>query len=150
VLGSTSLPSSRLTLEITETSRIADYEVASAAMHRLRKLGVRLSVDDFGVGAASLETILRLPFDELKIDRIFVSKIRDNRKARAIVESLILLSRDLEIPVIAEGVEDEETLAILRRSGCDAAQGYFLGRPTDLDSLVSHHAQSQPTTTAIG
>jgi EAL domain-containing protein (putative c-di-GMP-specific phosphodiesterase class I)/GGDEF domain-containing protein len=150
VLASTSLPSSRLTLEITETSRIADYEVASAVMHRLSKLGVRLSIDDFGVGAASLETILRLPFDELKIDRIFVSKICDNPKARAIVESLIALGHDLEIPVIAEGVEDEETLAILRRSGCDTAQGYVLGKPTGLDLLVMRHAQSQPTSTAAG
>lgn len=150
VLASTSLPPSRLTLEITETSRIADYEVASAVMHRLRKLGVRLSVDDFGVGAASLETILRLPFDELKIDRIFVSKICDNPKARAIVESLIALGHDLKIPVIAEGVEDEETLAILRGSGCDTAQGYVLGKPTDLDLLVVRRAQSQPTSTAAG
>jgi EAL domain-containing protein (putative c-di-GMP-specific phosphodiesterase class I) len=150
VLASTSLPSSRLTLEITETSRIADYEVASAVMHRLSKLGVRLSIDDFGVGAASLETILRLPFDELKIDRIFVSKICDNPKARAIVESLIALGHDLEIPVIAEGVEDEETLAILRRSGCDTAQGYVLGKPTGLDLLVVGRAQSQPTSTAAG
>jgi EAL domain-containing protein (putative c-di-GMP-specific phosphodiesterase class I) len=119
-------------------------------MHRLSKLGVRLSIDDFGVGAASLETILRLPFDELKIDRIFVSKICDNPKARAIVESLIALGHDLEIPVIAEGVEDEETLAILRRSGCDTAQGYVLGKPTGLDLLVVGRAQSQPTSTAAG
>ena len=136
VLASTSLPASRLTLEITETSRIADYEVASAVMHRLRKLGVRLSVDDFGVGAASLETILRLPFDELKIDRIFVSRIRESAKARAIVNSLVHLSHDLGIPVIAEGVEDEETLTILRESACDAAQGYMLGRPGQLAHLL--------------
>ena len=136
VLASTSLPASRLTLEITETSRIADYEVASGVMHRLRKLGVRLSVDDFGVGAASLETILRLPFDELKIDRIFVSRIRESAKARAIVNSLVHLSHDLGIPVIAEGVEDEETLTILRESACDAAQGYMLGRPGQLAHLL--------------
>ena len=105
-------------------------------MHRLRKLGVRLSVDDFGVGAASLETILRLPFDELKIDRIFVSRIRESAKARAIVNSLVHLSHDLGIPVIAEGVEDEETLTILRELACDAAQGYILGRPGQLAHLL--------------
>ena len=149
VLASTSLPASRLTLEVTETSRIADYEVASAVMHRLRQLGVRLSVDDFGVGAASLETILRLPFDELKIDRLFVSRIRESAKARAIVDSLVQLSHDLGIPAIAEGVEDEETLAFLRNSGCDAAQGFILGRPCELSSLPERQA-SQERSNALG
>jgi EAL domain-containing protein (putative c-di-GMP-specific phosphodiesterase class I) len=145
VLVASSLPASRLTLEITETSRIADYDVAYAVMNRIRKLGVRLSVDDFGVGAASFETFLRLPFDELKIDRIFVSKVRESAKAQAIVNSLIHLSHDLGIPVIAEGVEDEETLTILRSSGCDAAQGYVLGKPCALALLTAGQIRSEPT-----
>ena len=112
-------------------------------MEQLRHLGVRLSIDDFGVGAANLETLLQLPFDELKIDRMFVSRVRDSDKARSIADSLIRLGRDVNILVIAEGVEDEQTLAVLREAGCDAAQGYFLGRPGQLQLLVDsqHHKQ---------
>ena len=136
VLSFTPLPASRLTIELTETSRIADYDTARIVMDQLHELGVTLSIDDFGVGAASPETLLLLPFDELKIDRTFVSRIRDNAKARGIVESLIQLGRDLGVMVIAEGVEDAETLAMLKQARCDAAQGYFLGKPGELDLLL--------------
>ena len=143
VLSTSTLPASRLTLEITETSRIADYDTARTVMEHLRHLGVRLSIDDFGVGAANLETLLQLPFDELKIDRMFVSRVRDSAKARSIADSLIRLGRDVDIVVIAEGVEDEQTLALLREAGCDAAQGYFLGRPEHLHLLISRQG-TQP------
>jgi EAL domain-containing protein (putative c-di-GMP-specific phosphodiesterase class I) len=142
VLSFTPLPASRLTIEITETSRIADYDTARIVMDQLHGLGVTLSIDDFGVGAASPETLLLLPFDELKIDRAFVSRIRDNAKARGIVESLIRLGRDLGVTVIAEGVEDAETLAMLKQARCNAAQGYFLGKPGKLDLLL--HRQKAP------
>ena len=143
VLSTSTLSASRLTLEITETSRIADYDTARTVMEQLRHLGVRLSIDDFGVGAANLETLLQLPFDELKIDRMFVSRVRDSAKARSIADSLIRLGRDVDIVVIAEGVEDEQTLALLREAGCDAAQGYFLGRPEHLHLLISRQG-TQP------
>lgn len=136
VLSSSKFHASRLTLEITETSRINDYDNARVVMDQLRAFGVRLSIDDFGVGATSLETLLLLPFDELKIDRMFVSRVRDSAKARSIVDSLVSLGRALDVTTIAEGVEDAETLAALKEVGCDAAQGYFLGRPKDLASLV--------------
>jgi EAL domain-containing protein (putative c-di-GMP-specific phosphodiesterase class I)/GGDEF domain-containing protein len=150
VLSSTALPPSRLTLEITETSRIADYGAACAVMDRLRQFGVRLSIDDFGVGAASLETLLLLPFDELKIDRMFVSRVRDSAKARSIVELLIGLSRQLGISVIAEGVEDEQTLTLLKEIRCDAAQGYFLGKPAQLELLTHGSPSSFQQATAAG
>jgi EAL domain-containing protein (putative c-di-GMP-specific phosphodiesterase class I)/CHASE2 domain-containing sensor protein len=135
-LSSTAFPASRLTIEITETSRITDYDSARTVMDQLHMLGVRLSIDDFGVGATSLETLLLLPFDELKIDRMFVSRVRDNAKARGIVESLVRLGLDIGIVTIAEGVEDAETLATLKEVRCDSAQGYFLGRPGHLVSLI--------------
>jgi EAL domain-containing protein (putative c-di-GMP-specific phosphodiesterase class I)/GGDEF domain-containing protein len=143
VLSASTLPASRLTIEITETSRIVDYDTARAVMEQLRELGVRLSIDDFGVGAASVETLLLLPFDELKIDRMFVSRVRDSAKARSIVESLIRLGRDLHIVVIAEGVEDAQTLAVLKEARCDAAQGYFLARPEHLSSVTKRHLDSR-------
>jgi EAL domain-containing protein (putative c-di-GMP-specific phosphodiesterase class I)/GGDEF domain-containing protein len=137
VLSCSPFPATRLTLEITETSRITDYDTARLVMDQLRALGVRLSIDDFGVGATSMETLLLLPFDELKIDRMFVSRVRDSAKARYIVESLVKLGADLRIMTVAEGVEDAETLSTLKEVHCDAAQGYFLGRPNNLDSLVN-------------
>ena len=139
VLSSASLPASRLTLEITETSRITDYELAHAVMDRLHQIGARLSIDDFGVGAASLETLLQLPFDELKIDRMFVSRARHDAKAKEILKTLVMLSHNLNMVVVAEGVEDVETLEILKNAGCDAAQGYLLGRPKDCRHLITEH-----------
>jgi EAL domain-containing protein (putative c-di-GMP-specific phosphodiesterase class I)/GGDEF domain-containing protein len=147
VLSSSPLPASRLTLEITETSRIADYDTARIVMDQLRKVGVRLSIDDFGVGAANLETLLLLPFDELKIDRMFVSRVRESPKARGIVEALVGLGRDLGIVVLAEGVEDAETMAVLKQAHCDAAQGYFLGKPGRLDLLLEQHPAAGLMTT---
>ncbi|MXP41045.1 EAL domain-containing protein [Altererythrobacter soli] len=137
VLSRCPFPARRLTLEITETSRISDYDTARLVMDRLRALGVRLSIDDFGVGATSMETLLLLPFDELKIDRMFVSRVRDSAKARCIVESLVKLGSDLRITTVAEGVEDAATLSTLKEIRCDAAQGYFLGRPNTLDSFAN-------------
>jgi EAL domain-containing protein (putative c-di-GMP-specific phosphodiesterase class I) len=147
VLSSSPWPASRLTLEITETSRIADYDTARIVMDQLRKVGVRLSIDDFGVGAANLETLLLLPFDELKIDRMFVSRVRESPKARGIVEALVGLGRDLGIVVLAEGVEDAETMAVLKQAHCDAAQGYFLGKPGRLDLLLEQHPAAGLMTT---
>ncbi|MHA6317894.1 EAL domain-containing protein [Altererythrobacter sp. CAU 1778] len=121
----------KLVLEITETSRIADYEVARSVMERLRLIGVRLSIDDFGVGAASLETLLRLPFDELKIDRAFTAQITRSAKAKAIAQMLITFGIDTGITIVAEGAENEEILAVLRDSGCHMVQGYGISHPLD-------------------
>lgn len=134
-LAQSSVARSRITLEITETARIADYEAARSALRKLQALGVRTSIDDFGVGAASLETLLRLPFDELKIDRMFVARIKDDVKAKRIVEALVHLSNGLNLDVIAEGVEDHKTLDILRSLGCEGVQGYALGHPVSLAEL---------------
>lgn len=139
----------RITLEITETARIADFDRARTALSRLQAMGVRISIDDFGVGAANLETLLRLPFDELKIDRIFVARIRDDAKARHIVQSLINLSEDIGLEVVAEGVEDRVTLDVLNSLGCEGVQGYVLGRPGPLAEMfrfqdVAHGITAAP------
>jgi EAL domain-containing protein (putative c-di-GMP-specific phosphodiesterase class I) len=134
-LAASTVPASKVTIEMTETARIADLQRAAIVMSELKQLGVRLSADDFGVGAASFEPFLQLPFDELKIDRLFVARVETDRKARKIVEHLVTLGRDLDILVLAEGVEDEKTFDVLRSLGCPAAQGYQLGRPMALDAV---------------
>jgi EAL domain-containing protein (putative c-di-GMP-specific phosphodiesterase class I) len=96
---------------------------------QLRQLGFRLSIDDFGTGEASLAYLADLPSDELKLDRRFVAHIVENHRERAIVASTIGLAHALGQTVVAEGIEDAATLALLRRLGCDHAQGFFLGRP---------------------
>jgi len=134
-LRASRVPPSKVTIEMTETARIADLQRAGIVLSELKQLGVRLSADDFGVGAASFEPFLQLPFDELKIDRLFVSRVETDHKARKIVEHLVTLGRDLNILVLAEGVEDERTFEVLRALGCPAAQGYQLGRPMPLDAV---------------
>ncbi len=117
-----------LTLEITETSLMLDPERAMAALHSLRELGVRLSVDDLGTGYSSLAYLQRLPVDEVKIDQSFVAAFPD-RSAQAVVGAIVDLGHRLGHHVVAEGVEDVEAYALLGDLGCDSAQGYWLGRP---------------------
>lgn len=119
----------RLTLELTEDS-VMNYQVESLRpMHALRDLGVRLSVDDFGTGYSSLAYLRHLPIHEVKIDKTFIIGMGNDRGARSIVKSIINLSHDLGLEVVAEGVEDHATLQVLEDTGCDIVQGYLLGRP---------------------
>ncbi len=135
-----------ITIEVTETARIPDLDIARSVLGKIQDRGLRTSIDDFGIGAANLETLLRLPFDELKIDRVFVSRIREDATARQIVQSLIGLGKGLGLEVVAEGVEDRFTLEILKSFGCDAVQGYLLGRPASLSDLESDMARKQERT----
>src|SRR5690606_22744851 len=129
VLAETHFAPDRLTLEITETYRISSFETAGAVMAEISALGPKISMDDFGVGAASFEALLRLPFGELKIDRLFVSQVTDNARARGIVKNVLKLGKDLRIIVVAEGVENAATLKMLKELGCVVAQGFGLFRP---------------------
>lgn len=120
---------SALELEITESAIIADPERARATLERIRALGTRVAIDDFGTGFSSLSYLKRLPLNALKIDLSFVRQMLSSPPDRAIVESTIHLAHDLGFSVVAEGVEDEATLASLRAHGCDEGQGFFFGRP---------------------
>ena len=131
------LPANALQLEITESMIMSDPERALAIVGRLSELGVRLSVDDFGTGYSSLANLKRLPIDELKIDRSFVSPMMQDESDLIIVRSTINLGHDLGLKVIAEGVEDELTLKRLATLGCDLAQGYHLSRPLTPDAFTS-------------
>ena len=129
ILSTYGLPPEALQLEITESMVMSDPERVLATVARLNELGVRLSVDDFGTGYSSLANLRQMPIDELKIDRSFVSPMLQGESDLIIVRSTINLGHDLGLRVIAEGVEDAQTLTRLARLGCDLAQGYHVSRP---------------------
>jgi diguanylate cyclase (GGDEF)-like protein len=124
-----------LTLELTENTLMADPERCRATLLRLSEIGVQLSIDDYGTGYCSLSYLQNLPVDELKLDRSFLTDLTHGPGA-AIVRSTVDLAHALGLRLVAEGVEDEPSLELLRRSGCDIAQGYHLGRPQPADELT--------------
>lgn len=123
------VPARRLCLEITESALMDDPALAQAHLDELAGLGIKLSIDDYGVGQASLAYLKSLPVDELKLDRSFITAITESPRNAAIVESTIMLSHALGLTVVAEGVETPAELRWLREHGCDIAQGYGIGRP---------------------
>jgi predicted signal transduction protein with EAL and GGDEF domain len=132
ILQDTGVAGSRLTLELTETLLIDEGEEALAQLRALKALDVELSLDDFGTGYSSLAYLRRFPLDEVKIDRSFVQDLAHDRSARAIVDAIIGLGRKLGLRVVAEGVEIDAQLAVLRELGCNQFQGYlFDGEPAD-------------------
>jgi diguanylate cyclase (GGDEF)-like protein/PAS domain S-box-containing protein len=118
-----------LVLELTETMLLSDTDRAAAILAELSELGVELAIDDFGTGHSSLTRVRTLPLAELKIDRSFVGTFADDKQAEAIVRSTINLGHDLGLRIVAEGVEDAETLSHLAALGCDVAQGWHVARP---------------------
>jgi diguanylate cyclase len=133
LLSTYGLPPEALQLEITESMIMSDPERALSTVSRLSDLGVRLSVDDFGTGYSSLANLRKMPINELKIDRSFVSPMLRNESDLIIVRSTINLGHDLGLNVIAEGVEDSSTLEQLAYLGCDLAQGYHVSKPMPAD-----------------
>ena len=123
------VPNHAITLEMTESSVENDKLVAMETMARLRLLGFRLSIDDFGTGHSSLVRLRHMPFTELKIDKSFVINLRGSNDNAVIVRSLAQLAQNLEMRCVIEGVEDAEALQFARGLGCDEAQGYHIARP---------------------
>ena len=126
---------SRLRLELTESMLIGNGAAARAALTHLRATGVRLCIDDFGTGYSSLSYLHELPIDSLKIDRSFVGAMGDDERKIKIVQSILVLGKSLGIDVVAEGVETLQQAELLRRLGCERAQGYFFSRPVPLEQL---------------
>ena len=143
ILERWSVPPEKITVEITETAIMSDPERAETNVARLHEHGLRLSVDDFGTGHSSLAYLRRLPLDELKIDRSFVMQMTDNDDDAVIVRSTIDLAHSLGLKVVAEGVESERHLKILRALDCDTAQGYHISRPVTVDQLETWHEARQ-------
>jgi EAL domain-containing protein (putative c-di-GMP-specific phosphodiesterase class I) len=136
MLEQTGLPPHCLELEITESTFIDDPEPVAADIANLRRLGVAISIDDFGTGFASLNYIRRFSFDVLKIDRSFIEGLPGEPGHAAIVEAVITLSNSLGIQVVAEGVETAEQVAVLSAYGCKLAQGYFFSPPVSAQAFT--------------
>jgi diguanylate cyclase (GGDEF)-like protein/PAS domain S-box-containing protein len=129
ILLETGLAPDRLELEITEGVLIEDFDRGLALLRRLKALGVRISMDDFGSGYSSLSYLQAFPFDKIKIDRAFVMNLGRNPQSAAIIRAVIGLGHGLEMEIVAEGVETQEQLDFLAGVGCDVVQGYFIGKP---------------------
>jgi len=129
VLKETGLAGSCLTLDITETVYVRALAGNTATLDRLRGLGAKISIDDFGMGYSSLAYLKRLPADSLKIDRSFVRGLGEDVEDTAIVHMIIELAHTLGLEVVGEGVEREEQARLLRDMGCDMAQGYHFAKP---------------------
>jgi PAS domain S-box-containing protein len=129
------LPAARLEIEVTETAVTGNLSAVADILQGLRSMGVRVAIDDFGSGYASISYLKDLPADVLKIDRLFVADLETDKRARAIVESVVALGHDLGMEIIAEGVETVDVARILADMGCDVAQGYFFARPMTPDAL---------------
>ena len=131
------VPASKLVLEITEGSMISEVDKVHAVLTRLKQVGVEISIDDFGTGYSSLAYLKRLPLDELKIDQVFVRQMLRDRQDERIVRTIIDLAHNLQLRVVAEGVEDDATMMVLKDLNCDVAQGYCLSKPKPLDEFES-------------
>jgi EAL domain-containing protein (putative c-di-GMP-specific phosphodiesterase class I) len=135
ILFETGLAPARLELEITETTLIHDLDSALATLRRIKTLGVRIVMDDFGTRYSSLSNLLAFPFDKIKIDGSFIKSVNVNEKAAAVVHAVLGLGRALKLQVLAEGVERSDQLEFLEDELCNQAQGYLLGRPRKIESF---------------
>lgn len=136
LLARSDMQSSALQLEITETTLMRDPRRAIATLFAIHDLGVTLSVDDYGTGFSSLTYLRDLPVQTLKIDKRFITDVADLSRDAAIVRSTIELGHSLGLQVIAEGVESEQLMRLLRGWNCDLAQGYHVCRPKPADELT--------------
>ncbi|HWE79396.1 MAG TPA: EAL domain-containing protein [Pseudolabrys sp.] len=148
VLLQTGLPAARLELEITESVLIDDLDHAVGILRQLKNLGVRIAMDDFGTGYSSLSYLQAFPFDKIKIDKGFISKIDHCSQSATIVRAVIALGRELSLPVLAEGVETEQQLRFLADESCDGIQGYYIGRPMPIGAygeVVGRAPEAKPS-----
>ncbi|MCG8618357.1 MAG: EAL domain-containing protein, partial [Desulfobacterales bacterium] len=137
-----SLPPHWLILEITEGAMMQDPDMALSMLEQLHEMGVKLSIDDFGTGYSSMAYLKKLPIQEIKIDKSFVLDLAKDAEDAVIVRSTVELGHNLGLTVIAEGVEDEESMDMLKGYGCDLGQGYFFSRPQPKEDLETWLAES--------
>jgi diguanylate cyclase (GGDEF)-like protein len=135
-LKATGLPGRKLVLEITEAVLLDDDEAVLIALHRLRELGIQIALDDFGTGYSSLSYLRRFPFDKIKIDRFFIKDVVDNDSSRSIIEAVVNIANSANITTVAEGVETEQQLKVLRKLGCTEIQGYLFSAPLTAPEIL--------------
>ena len=129
------IPTRLLEVEITESALTADGPHVLELMDTLHQMGIAIAVDDFGVGYSSLALLRRLPINTLKLDRSFIEEITHNSQDATIVRFVMEMAHELQMRVVAEGIEDDNQLLALRVMGCDDAQGYLFSRPLPADEL---------------
>ncbi|HZG16567.1 MAG TPA: EAL domain-containing protein [Candidatus Bathyarchaeia archaeon] len=145
ILEETELPACYLELEITESVAMQDVETAIAKLKKLKEMGIEISIDDFGTGYSSLHYLGQFPIDTLKIDRSFVNEITHNTHHMAIVTAITALGHSLQLKVLAEGVEKDEQLHVLREIGCQEMQGYYYSPPVPAERFVELVTNQNPT-----
>ncbi len=152
ILAETKVSPATLEVEITESIAIEDLDLTISILESLREIGVKISLDDFGTGYSSLAALKYLPLDRLKIDRSFIRELKVNTIDASIVSTIVNLGHELNLNVVAEGVETIEQFELLRSINCDAVQGFFFSRPlaaTDLETIITtgsywHHNRAHP------
>ncbi len=137
VLAETGLRGAALELEVTESCILADIEQSARRMSELRKLGVRIAIDDFGVGYSPLAYLHRLPLDKIKVDRSFVRQIAQPGGTLPVVHTISVLAHHRGLQVVAEGVETEEEFELVHAARCDLVQGYYVGLPLDAEQILA-------------
>ena len=148
MLARNGLPAELLTLELTETAELAGSGSGFDMLAALRDLGVNISIDDYGTGLSTLDYLKKIPASEIKIDQSFVKGMLDNRSDLVMVQSTIALAHSLDRKVVAEGVEQQRVLDALVDMNCDVAQGYVIGRPMSLESLMKRLSGSRRSSVA--
>ncbi len=139
----------RLKIEITETSLIEDADENIEILNDLKEMGLTLSIDDFGTGYSSLSYLKMLPVDELKVDRRFINDITVDRDDREITAAVIAMAHNLQLKVVAEGIEDAQQLDFLRRNHCDIGQGYLFSKPVPLETILKMLDEGSIATSAL-
>ena len=137
LLADAGLPASAIQVEITEDAMVVDFDTSVRVLSAVRAAGVRVAIDDFGTGYSSLQHLHRLPVDQLKIDRSFVSRLSSDSSAAAIVRASVSLANDLGLVIVAEGVEDEESLHLVADMGCGEVQGFLISRSRPLLDFIA-------------
>ncbi len=135
LLVETGFPANRLEVEITESSLFKNLSLAQSIVGSLKNQGIRIALDDFGTGYSSLAHLRALPFDRIKIDRSFVSSMLENAESAAIVSAIAGLGASLDVPITAEGIEDEAIIAKLAALGCSKGQGWYFGQPLTIEQV---------------
>ena len=133
-----------LELEVTESMVMREVQRTTEQLNALKRLGVRISLDDFGTGYSSLSHLSQLPIDKLKVDQSFVRNMETDKRAMVITETVIGMGKKLGVEVVAEGIESEEALDLLRERDCDFGQGYYFSPPLNGDQFVEWFQRTHP------
>jgi EAL domain-containing protein (putative c-di-GMP-specific phosphodiesterase class I) len=137
LLHSLNLSTRHLIIEVTESAVMQDPEQALSVLNQFKSEGIKLAIDDYGTGYSSLSQMKSMPVDELKIDMSFVLKLAESKEDQAIVQSTIELGHHLGLTVVAEGVENRESWALLESYGCDKLQGYYISKPQSSQDFIT-------------